>query len=371
MTEQQRADHQRDLDLISRLDRLSEDPEFPEASFCLRLDVAIDGNLSARPAGLADLLVGAYDLMQPSLVFYGAENLAYEGADGAFRRYGFPQSGGRKPRANDRQTLARIAELMAEVEAADAADLSDRLKHLTELGLKPDPAQFSRPRDGGNLVLADGYPLHLAQNLIYLTKNRSECWSVSIGFSPALWRAQSAAIGALLSRFAASGAYDSGSFGFALNSWQTRDEVAERLFRPVTRRFPMLNPMQPGGLCLTAHDDHQGKAGNTRTHVPVGCWTMVSRDFLQSGPVSVGSLEALRDRVAAVDVTKEGVLVKLWHLPVLGDVNHAVSLAAAKALQQVLAPLRIGKSMDGLADLKVGYEADRDEWLKRLVLGPP
>lgn len=366
MTEAFTPDHLRDLALIERLNPLSDDPDFPEASFCLRLDASIEGNLSARPPGLANLLLGAYDLMQAHLVYYAAEAMYYEAADGSFARHGFPDSSGRKLRRADRDTLARIVDLAAETEAADRADQALRVAALQAAGLTPDPAAFGRARDGGSIVLADAWPLHLAQNLILLKKNGSECWSLSVGFSPVLWREQAPAIQALVARFAASGVCDSGCFGFALNSWDSLEEVAERLFRPVAERFAMINPMEPGDLCLTRRFHDRDRTFDTFMPVPVGAWTILSRSLLDTAPEGIDLPAALAGTGAVIEASDTGVLVRLWPDPVLGDVNHATSCAPARALHRALAPLRAGKSTAWATALRVGFEADRIAWLTRL-----
>lgn len=349
-------DHGRDLETLAALGRLGTDPDFPEATPCIRMEFTADCPLSALPPGLDDVLARAFDMIAPGATFYGAETTQ--------RGLGFPPAKGRRPKPADRASLAGITALMAGVQAAHRAELDQRMAGLRAIGLSPDPADFI-DTDGGNLVLADAFPEHLAGNMIYLSG--STPWRVAISFSLPFYRDHAAEVAALAQALAATGAFDSGCYGFALNTGEMRAEVAEDLILPMTRRFPLLNPTNPRQMKLTAVD--VDRDGDRRMLYPLGAWYFVSRRALARHGIDAAALHALAPAVHEVREHDHSFLIRLWDQPVLGDVNWQADLSPARA---VTAALRqgFGNPLAGRAiGAAVGYEADRHRWYRRFLDG--
>ena len=350
--------HRRDFKTLSDLNPVAENPDFPVATACVRIELSADGPLSSFPGMLDDILGRAYDLIEPTTTFYGAEQL---------HGLGFPPSRGRKPRTSDRASFANITALMAQVQAADKADSTERFEALLAMGQNPDAAAFVDPLDGGNAIITDAFPLH--QSGSHILVSGPQPWRVSLSFSLPIWQKKHAEIMSIAEDLAATAVFDSGAFGFGLNPGDTLQEVAERVFLPMTRRFRMLSVNDVRSMRLTRFGGRTGAEYDARLVYPISSWFYISRACMARHKIAKADIDGLNGRVHEVVEHAHSYLIKLWPLPILGDVNWQADMAPARALARALEPGMRGEGWGGLAGITVGYDADRIAWYRRFLAG--
>lgn len=362
--------HWRDVATLEAMVPIFEEyPEFVEATPGVRIEFTADGNLSTFPPGLGALLVRTYDLIAPELTFYGAEAHYHYDENMAQHPLGFPESRKRRPKPTDRDNLGRIEALMAEAEAASLGQEQRLHVKLVAMGEEPAPEFFDTVQDGGSLCLADAFPTHLSGSHIMFSGSMP--WRFSLSFSLPCWRANAAAIMDLARDLAQTGCFDSGCLGFALNTGESgNQDVAERFFRPMTNRFPLLTIGNPLDMKLTDRNDERwGKRGWL---YPPGAWSFIARRKLERYGIDPEALRGLAGQVASVEEFEHAFLIRLWDWPLLGDLSHGADLAPARALARAIAPaLRLpnaeGLVESGLSGIEVGSEADLLAWYQRFL----
>lgn len=361
--------HWRDVAMLEAMVPIAgESPEFVEATPCMRIEFTADDNLSAYPGSLDGVLTRAFDLIGPELTFYGAEDREFHDVQRRRISVGLPASRRRKPRPTDRESLATLSEIMSRVEAASTAENQWFMEELRSDGSDIDPANFPAT-DGGSLCLSDAFPTHLSGSHIMFSGSMP--WRFSLSFSLPCWRANAAAIMDLVRDLAQTGCFDSGCFGFALNTGESgNQDMGERFFRPMTDRFPLLTIGNPLGMNLTDRNDERwGKRGWL---YPPGASSFIARHKLARYGIDPAALRGLAGTVASVEEFEHAFLIRLWDWPLLGDANWGTDLAPARALARAVAPtLRKagaeGKIGSGLGGIAVGYEADILAWYQRFL----
>lgn len=361
--------HWRDVATLEAMVPIAEEsPEFVEATPCMRIEFTADGNLSSFPSGIGALLVRAHDLIAPKLTFYGAEALYHYDENMVQHPHGFPESRKRKPKPTDRDNLGRIEALMAEAEAASLEQEQRLDAKLVAMGEEPAPEFYDAVQDGGSLCLSDAFPTHFSGSHIMFSGSMP--WRFSLSFSLPCWRANAVAIMDLARDLARIGCFDSGCFGFALNTGESSNQdVGERFFRPMAERFAMLTIGNPLDMHLSDRNDNRGKVGWLH---PPGAWSFIAKRKLARYGIDPEALRGLAGQLASVEEFEHAFLIRLWDWPLLGDLSHGADLAPARALARAVAPAlrqpkRDGRVRAGLGGIEVGYDADVLAWYQRFL----
>lgn len=349
------SEHERDLDYLSSIGAIFEDPDVVEATPSIAIRFTADGCLSTFPGRLDEVLARAHDLIAPTATFYGAEQ-----RDGL----GFPKSRGRRPRPRDRDCFADVSAIMRTVELAHREAMRRRRRHLLDQGMRPefDP-ETMRVQDGGSIGLLEAFPIERGGSHIVMAG--SAPWRVSIGFGLDLYRQRHEEIDRLAEDIAATGAFDSGCYGFALNvNGDAGEDLQRRLFRPLAARFPLLNPVDVLTMPITTLD-----TGDVFTLFPIGSWYFVAKPVVARFRISEEAVRALASEIFAVIEHPHSFLLKLYEQPVLGDGAQGADLRPAIAVSKALAPGFLHPEAWRLFGMSVGGPDDRLAWYRRF-LGP-
>ncbi len=350
-------DPMRDLETVAAL-RQVKDREYVEATYALRIDFHCPAPLSHRPAKLDPFLVRAAQIMGDSLTYYEAEGQDFAG------------SRGRKPRASDIAQLGQFSQIMAVCEERKSAEKVARRAHIEKHTGKPTLDINFPPSDGGVLILAqNGREQETTDGIVLLGFGY---WRVSLSFGPDTARNNWDAILQLAQDLMVSGIPAGATFGYALNvKTGLPPDLDQRYFQPPTRRFQMLHPI---GLAKFGFFPR-----TERAVLPPACWYVIEDEWAIENGLDPAAFRALADQVYSVTETPNGVLVKLFEMPTLGDLHDAPDLSPAYALGAVLKPAmenawaenHLGRTPHGLGGISVGEMADRLAFYTRFAQKNP
>lgn len=337
-----------DLETLRGLTLTSDDGRYTKATPCVRIDWLCDSPLSTRPDGLDALLTQAAKLIGDSFTFYGSEG------PWAYSRK-------RKPKPSDTEQLGRTSELLLAVSEKDRIERQSFADQQAQRGEKPGETDI-QGQDGGSLCLSDAFPMAQSGSHVQLLGYGD--WRMSLSFSLDVYEAMKPDILKLAEQVFASGIPQTGNFGYALNSNLQLDNEARALVQPMTRRFPLLSPIEAGVLKWS--NPFEGRRGL----YPINSWTYHDKALLKSLRIKDDKMRALKDKVHDVQETEHGFLIKLFPEPILGDRNHGADLSPAYALGRVLEPAMRQGDLSSLVGIRVGPQADRWTWHMRFAREP-
>lgn len=129
-----------------------------------------------------------------------------------------------------------------------------------------------------------------------------------------------------------SGLAASGNFGFAVNLHDgMQDDMEAASYLDVTKRFPMINPVNRGKLYFLEIEE--------RAPIPIGSWYVLENSWATKNCLNPCKVtQAVSSHVQAVIDTPNGRIFKPWEKPILGENVGAAGLSPALALGRALAP---------------------------------
>ncbi len=351
-------DPMRDLETVAEL-RQVKDREYIKATYALRIDFHCPAPLSHRPAKVDPFLVRAAQIMGDSLTYYESEGQDFAG------------SRGRKPRASDIAQLGQFSQIMAACEAQTAEETAQTRARIEKHTGKPTLDINFPPSDGGVLILAqNGRQQETTNGIVALGMGY---WRFSLSFGPDTARDHWDAILQLAQDVMTSGVPAGAVFGYALNvASGLPPDLNQRYFEPPTRRFQMLHPIGPGQFGFFPRTE--------RAVLPPACWYVIEDEWAIENGLDPAAFRSLDGKVHSVEETPNGVLLKLFEAPILGDLHDAPDLSPAYALGAVLKPAMEGawqennlgaRAPHGLRGIAVGEMADRLAFYTRFAQKDP